>query len=385
MIGDANHATEVEVAQQREETFPLRYPSTIDECVVSDIFTSVCERSTQTSPPSRSVSPTAESSKEDSFLSLASEDHSKENYDTHQYTGKEAMRDSDSCSVCTTLPSTPEQVTPERADTTEARVLKSPARSKSLCTLDEFTTTSAKKRKRRTRRNENEKTSKKPYQKGKYPSIAVVIPPLRSRTTQSARSNSQSVSLDISLGGGSERSDDSSDEDFTRDNLQSGLSDRESIDVFDCKHSRTGTASSYGFQGSRDSLLDCHHTSRDITGRAILTIESEGTKPTFFFTLVPDNIRSPQCTPEVVAPSRKRKLPVTKSCASQAKGKRRIYSPNENYLLVKLKEEKKLPWSEIVAHFPSRKLSSLQVHYSTKLKTRPTSLVSLRDEKGKGK
>lgn len=83
LIGDANQPTEVEIAQQREETFPHRYPSTIDEFVSSDISISVCERSTETSPHSRSISLAAEPSKEDSFLSLASEDHSKEEYDTH--------------------------------------------------------------------------------------------------------------------------------------------------------------------------------------------------------------------------------------------------------------------------------------------------------------
>ncbi|CAI7596848.1 unnamed protein product [Penicillium manginii] len=366
LIGDANQPTEVEIAQQRKETFPHRYPSTIDECVSSDISISVCERSTETSPYSRSNSLAAEPSKEDSFLNFASEDHSKEEYNTHQCAGKETMRDSDSCSVTTTLPSSPEQVILERADTSEAMDLKSPARSRSLCIPDEFTTTGSKKRERRKRRNESEKTSERPCQKGKYPSVAVVIPPLRS--------NPQSVSPDMSLSRDDERSDDSSDENYTRDNLQSGFSNKESIEVLGCKHSHTGTAASYKFQGSRDGL-DYHNTSRDIIGRAILTIESEGPKPTFFLTLVPDDIPSPtylstNCTHEAMAPSRKRKQPVAKSRGNQAKGKRRPYSPNEDYLLVKLKEQERLTWGEIKAHFPGRKLSSLQVHYSTKLKHR---------------
>jgi hypothetical protein len=213
-------------------------------CVSSDIFTSVCERSTDTSPSSRSVSLAAEPSEEDSLLSLASEDHSKEKYDTHPYAGKEAMRDSNSCSVTTTLPSSPGQVTPERADTAEAMDLESPAMSKSLCIPDEYTTGS-KKIKMRKGRNESERTSKKPCHKGKYPSVTVVIPPLRSRTTGIARSNSQSVAFNMSLCGGGERSDDSSEGDFTTDNLQPGFSDRERIEVLDCKHTRTSTASSY--------------------------------------------------------------------------------------------------------------------------------------------
>lgn len=374
LIGNAKQSTEVEVAQQREKMLPRRYPSTIDECVSSDI---VCERSTETSPPSRSVSLAVEPSKEDSFLSFASEDHNQKKYGTHQYTRKEAMRNSDSYSVATTLSSSPEQVIAERADMAEAMDLKSPARSKSLCTPDEFTTTSLKKRERGGRRNKSENTSKILCQKGKHPSVAVVIPPLRSRTIRSARLSSQAVSSDMSPSRDSERSDDSSDEDYTRDNLQSGFSDKEGLEVLGCKHSRTGTGASYEFQGSRDSLLDCHNTSRDITGRAIFTIESEGQKPIFFLTLVPDNIPlhtdlSANCSHEAMMPNRKRKQPVTKYCGSQTKGKRQRYSPNEDYLLVKLKEQERLTWGKIRAHFPGRKLSSLQVHYSTKLKNRST-------------
>ncbi|KAJ5981137.1 hypothetical protein N7481_008435 [Penicillium waksmanii] len=325
--------------------------------------------------------------KRGSFLSLASKHHNKEKYDTHQYTGKEVMLNSDSCSATTYLPSSPEPVTSERADMAETMDLQSSAKSKALCIPDGYTTASSKKRKQR---NESEKTSKKPCRKGKYPSVAVVIPPLRSQTTRIARSNSQSVSSDMSLSGGGERSGDSSDEDFTGDNLQPGFSDRESIEVLDCKHTRTSTAASYQFQSSRGSLLDCPNMSRDIIGRAILTIESEGPKPTFFLTLLPDNIPSPthlstNCNHKVEAPSRKQKQSVIKYRGSQAKGKRRRYSPNEDYLLVKLKEQKRLTWGEITAHFPDRNLSSLQVHYSTKLKHRSTGQPRLRIEKCKRK
>lgn len=206
----------MEVAQQREEIFSLSYPSTINKYALSDISTSVCDRSTETTPPFQSVSPVAKLSKEDFFLSLTSEDHNKEKYDTYQYTGQKAIHDSDSLSVTTTLPSSPEQVTSERADAAEAMDLESLARSKLLSIMDEFTTTSSTMRKKKI---ESEKTNRKPCQKGKYPSVTVIIPPLRSRTIGSPRSSSQAVSSDMSLSKSSERSDDLSEEDFIRDNL----------------------------------------------------------------------------------------------------------------------------------------------------------------------
>jgi hypothetical protein len=51
--------------------------------------------------------------------------------------------------------------------------------------------------------------------------------------------------------------------------------------------------------------------------------------------------------------------------------KKRIpYSTEEEKLLIDLKKKQNLPWREIAKHFPRRKTSSLQVHYSTKLKDR---------------
>lgn len=375
LISDANQSPEVEVVQQRQEMFPLRYSSNADECVQSDSSTSGCERSIETSPSSRSTSVASRSSKENSFPCLTSKYQKKENYGARQFTGKKAMHDSNRNSATSTLPSSPEPVTAERADTAETTDLQSLTRLKSLCISTESTTRP--KNRRSKRKNEIEKRSKKSCQKEKYPSVAVVIPPLRSRTAQSARSNSHSVSSDVYLGGGSKRSDDSSGERFRNDSPQPGVSDREIIEIVDCRHTCSGTAASYKLQDSRDSLLGCHETSRDIVGQAVLTIDAEGSKPTFHLTLVPDNICSPtylstNSTHEIIAPSRKKKQSVTKSRSSQAKGKRRHYSLNEDFLLVKLKEQERLTWGEITAHFPGRKRSSLQVHYSTKLKNRST-------------
>jgi hypothetical protein len=41
----------------------------------------------------------------------------------------------------------------------------------------------------------------------------------------------------------------------------------------------------------------------------------------------------------------------------------------EDNLLIKLKQKDNLPWSEIAKHFPGRTKGSLQVRYSTKLRS----------------
>ncbi|KUM57195.1 hypothetical protein ACN42_g9996 [Penicillium freii] len=49
------------------------------------------------------------------------------------------------------------------------------------------------------------------------------------------------------------------------------------------------------------------------------------------------------------------------------------YTSDENALLVRLKEKEAMSWSEITTHFPGRNMSSLQVHYSTKLRYKASS------------
>ena len=59
------------------------------------------------------------------------------------------------------------------------------------------------------------------------------------------------------------------------------------------------------------------------------------------------------------------------SSLSRAVGQRRErYTTKEDKLLVQLKKMEELPWDEIGKHFPTRKVGSLQVHYSTKLRER---------------
>ncbi|KAI9808827.1 MAG: hypothetical protein M1827_007202 [Pycnora praestabilis] len=48
------------------------------------------------------------------------------------------------------------------------------------------------------------------------------------------------------------------------------------------------------------------------------------------------------------------------------------FTKTEDMMLVDLKENQHLPWKEINCRFPNRSVATLQVHYSTKLKNRPT-------------
>lgn len=101
----------------------------------------------------------------------------------------------------------------------------------------------------------------------------------------------------------------------------------------------------------------CSGAIQGIRGSALLTVESNsGLKPAYFFTFVPD-------------PSPMLSQPHT----AVILGKSRPYTSDENALLVRLKEKEAMSWSEITAHFPGRNMSSLQVHYSTKLRHKASS------------
>jgi hypothetical protein len=100
---------------------------------------------------------------------------------------------------------------------------------------------------------------------------------------------------------------------------------------------------------------DCSRAMHEVRGRAILTVESSGQKPAYFLTFVPD--ASPM---------------LTQTPSVDTSGKQKPYTSDENALLVRLKEREGMPWAEIAAHFPERSGSSLQVHYSTKLRHKAT-------------
>ena len=113
----------------------------------------------------------------------------------------------------------------------------------------------------------------------------------------------------------------------------------------------------------------CSPQNQKILGRAILTVQSEGSKPANLFTFMPEpgQILSPQDPhPHCKEHDQLKSVgpPVNIS------GKPQLYLSEDNALLVRLKEREGMSWSEIAQHFPGRNVSSLQVHYSTKLRSK---------------
>ena len=114
---------------------------------------------------------------------------------------------------------------------------------------------------------------------------------------------------------------------------------------------------------------DCSPQNQNILGRAILTVQSDGSKPAYLFTFMPEpgQILSSQDPHHHCKEHDQLKSvgpPVNIS------GKPQLYSSEDNALLVRLKEREGMSWSEIAQHFPGRNVSSLQVHYSTKLRNK---------------
>ena len=123
--------------------------------------------------------------------------------------------------------------------------------------------------------------------------------------------------------------------------------------------------------GHNPVLSDVSPENQNIPGRAILTVQSGGLKPAYFFTFMPEPI--PESSPS--GPYRRRadrdQLMLAGSSATIS-GKPRSYTSDENARLVRLKEREGMSWAEIAEHFPGRSSSSLQVHYSTKLRQKAT-------------
>ena len=114
---------------------------------------------------------------------------------------------------------------------------------------------------------------------------------------------------------------------------------------------------------------DCSPQNQNILGRAILTVQSDGSKPAYLFTFMPEPgqlLSSQDPHPYCKEHDQLKSVgpPVNIS------GKPQLYSSEDNALLVRLKEREGMSWSEIAQNFPGRNVSSLQVHYSTKLRNK---------------
>ncbi|KAH1350782.1 hypothetical protein KXV22_008410 [Aspergillus fumigatus] len=181
-----------------------------------------------------------------------------------------------------------------------------------------------------------------------YPSIAVVVPAppwIRegvTRTTTRAAAARCKKRLRSSRGG---------------DNHQDPETPFAGANRHRSKKKPKSTAKSLRHPLGNSNPVSCDYSRaiHEVRGRAILTVESSGQKPAYYFTFVPD--ASPI---------------LTQTPPADTLGKQRPYTSKENALLVRLKERECMPWAEIAAHFPERNASSLQVHYSTKLRHKAT-------------
>ncbi|KAJ5712947.1 uncharacterized protein N7483_010128 [Penicillium malachiteum] len=194
----------------------------------------------------------------------------------------------------------------------------------------------------------------------RHTSVAVVIPPPRRHQLWSLRSSPGHIPPDDSQSESSANNDDSDDGDFTIDTVVSRVSN--------IKAHRLSMEKSPS--SIRTSSCQAGHTSHN---------QSICPEPTYYLTFMPDNFMPDNLNLMPPVPTRSRRASNTptiiserrtRGCTAPVKGQRRSYSTDEEKLLVQLKERENLTWKEIATHFPGRKWSSLQVHYSTKLKGR---------------
>ncbi|RAL09460.1 uncharacterized protein BO97DRAFT_416938 [Aspergillus homomorphus CBS 101889] len=181
----------------------------------------------------------------------------------------------------------------------------------------------------------------------RYPSVAVVVPApsWKQRRATRASTRAAAAACNKRLRSGQASINRNSPDAFSR---------RTEGSISKMKKTRTPALRrvSRPSEGSIPASCHCTRDIHGIRGNALLTVVSDsGVKPAYYFTFVPDtSSASHQAHPGGVS------------------GKQRPYTSDENALLVRLKEREAMSWVEIADYFPDRTVSSLQVHYSTKLR-----------------
>ncbi|RAK98702.1 SANT/Myb-like DNA-binding domain-containing protein [Aspergillus ibericus CBS 121593] len=180
----------------------------------------------------------------------------------------------------------------------------------------------------------------------RYPSIAVVVPAPSWKQGRATRASTRAAAaacnkrLRSDQGGSNHKVPDAS---FLR-------TEGPSLKVK--KRTLASRHLSHPLDLSFPASCHCTRDFHEIRGKALLTVASDsGLKTAYFFTFVPDTSSTVHQPP-----------------STGISGKQRPYTSDENALLVRLKEREAMSWSEIADHFPDRNVSSLQVHYSTKLR-----------------
>ncbi|KAA8652751.1 SANT/Myb-like DNA-binding domain-containing protein [Aspergillus tanneri] len=205
----------------------------------------------------------------------------------------------------------------------------------------------------------------------RQPTVAAVVPPPPRRKAFAV------AQARISTSGSQQprRYDDSQDENNAQHNSQPGMSEsgecqhrskrrrivtqsvKEASDHALSGQSPKSPTSSKPMSTSLSSAGCCK--TRDIFGRAILTVESHGSEESYFFSFIPtapNQINTPSlqsASHETLGRTVGLSHAPPASNSRKSVG-RRPYSSAEEALLVKLKENKNMDWEEIAHHFPGR-------------------------------
>lgn len=112
----------------------------------------------------------------------------------------------------------------------------------------------------------------------------------------------------------------------------------------------------------------------DLFGRIVVTTHLDGADPKCFLAFHSEMSKADRdhnlCTPSSSARGRTAKFTMPKRTRQRTSKNRKPYLPEEDELLLELKEKKGLSWKEICKQFPRRKYGSLQAHYAHRLKGR---------------
>jgi hypothetical protein len=226
-------------------------------------------------------------------------------------------------------------------------------------------------------------------------SVSVVVPVTRSRglpITRSTRAGYTGKRKNRAMSPCDIDSDDPDDSDYT-DGNDCGVGDITRLPRLTKRQRRTATTKIQPAQARRESshpvfsspapeeeiANPCPGTSlqdmQTIPIRGFLTRQLLLSRVIYSCTFQED--RQPSCPHgPTKGPAHDKNLDNTRH-ATQSSRKRQParasrFLPDEDDRLIELKEERGLPWSRIVKHFPGRTKGSLQVRYSTRLKDRGT-------------
>jgi hypothetical protein len=124
--------------------------------------------------------------------------------------------------------------------------------------------------------------------------------------------------------------------------------------------------------GSTSITEDCKY--EDFYGRGAMSIPWDEADPKCFLTFQSESSKADRdrnlCTPSSSARRKTAKSRMPKGTRQRTSKNQKPYLPEEDELLLELKEKRGLCWKDICKQFPRRKYGSLQAHYAHRLKGR---------------